>query len=182
METSDRLGPYSLLRSIDSKARSRFKTAGGASSIAALEGSSGIALGNAFGSNIANIALILGITALISPIAVRSEIIRKELPILLGLTFFAAWQLLDANLSKDDAFSLLGLFILLISWSIWTGLRGDKDALAEEFGEELNSTSRSVGSLHHDIVHASPERTPHLPTHLFAYARIRTRKRTVERL
>jgi cation:H+ antiporter len=107
--------------------------------IAALEGSSGIALGNAFGSNIANIALILGITALISPIAVRSEIIRKELPILLGLTFFAAWQLLDANLSKDDAFSLLGLFILLISWSIWTGLRGDKDALAEEFGEELNS-------------------------------------------
>ncbi len=107
--------------------------------IAALEGSSGIALGNAFGSNIANIALILGITALISPIAVRSEIIRKELPILLGLTFFAAWQLLDSNLSKDDAFSLLGLFILLISWSIWTGLRGDKDALAEEFGEELNS-------------------------------------------
>ena len=107
--------------------------------IAALEGSSGIALGNAFGSNIANIALILGITALISPIAVRSEIIRKELPILLGLTFFAAWQLLDANLSKDDAFSLLGLFILLISWSIWTGLRGNKDALAEEFGEELNS-------------------------------------------
>lgn len=106
--------------------------------IAALENSSGIALGNAFGSNIANIALILGLTALISPIAVRSEIIRKELPIMLGLTFFAAWQLLDLTISKDDAFSLLGLFILLISWSIWTGLRGDKDALADEFGDELD--------------------------------------------
>ena len=106
--------------------------------IAALENSSGIALGNAFGSNIANIALILGLTALISPIAVRSEIIRQELPIMLGLTFFAAWQLLDLTISKDDAFSLLGLFILLISWSIWTGLRGDKDALADEFGDELD--------------------------------------------
>lgn len=114
--------------------------------IAAMEGSSGIALGNAFGSNIANIALILGITALISPIAVRSEIIRKELPILLGLTFFAAWQLLDFTLSKDDAFSLLGLFILLVSWSIWTGIRGDKDALAEEFSEELNSKPANLKS------------------------------------
>ncbi|NVK57994.1 MAG: calcium/sodium antiporter [Alteromonadaceae bacterium] len=105
--------------------------------IAALENSAGIALGNAYGSNIANIALILGITALISPIAVRSEIIRKELPIMLGLTFFAAWQLLDLSVSKDDAFSLLGLFILLISWSIWTGITGDKDALAGEYSNEL---------------------------------------------
>ena len=106
--------------------------------IAAMEQSSGIALGNAYGSNIANIALILGITALISPIAVRSQIIRKELPIMLGLTFFAAWQVLDLQVSKDDAFSLLGLFILLISWSIWTGMSGDKDALAAEYDEELN--------------------------------------------
>lgn len=105
---------------------------------AAIQGNSGIALGNAFGSNIANILLILGLTALISPIAVRSEIIKKEIPVLLGITFFAAWQLIDMTLSKDDAFSLIGLFILLISWSIWQGLRSDKDALSEEYGEELS--------------------------------------------
>lgn len=112
--------------------------------IAATQGNSGIALGNAYGSNIANIALILGITALISPIAVRSEIIRKELPIMLGLTFFAAWQLLDLSISKDDAFSLLGLFILLFSWSIWTGLKSDKDNLASEFDQELQGKGNNL--------------------------------------
>ncbi|MCU7555246.1 calcium/sodium antiporter [Alteromonas sp. ASW11-19] len=111
---------------------------------AAIQGNSGIALGNAFGSNIANILLILGLTALISPIAVRSEIIRKEIPVMLGITFFAAWQLLDFTLSKDDAFSLMGLFILLISWSIWTAIKGDKDALADEYSDEINSTEGTV--------------------------------------
>ncbi|WP_414830366.1 calcium/sodium antiporter [Alteromonas sp. H39] len=111
---------------------------------AAAQGNSGIALGNAFGSNIANILLILGLTALISPIAVKSEIIRKEIPVMLGLTFFAAWLLLDMNLSKDDAFSLMGLFILLVSWSIWTAIKGDKDALAEEYSEEINASQGTV--------------------------------------
>ena len=111
---------------------------------AAIQGSSGIALGNAYGSNIANIALILGLTALTSPIAVRSEVIKRELPIMLAITFFAVWQLLDLNISKDDAFSLLGLFILLISWSIWQGVQGKGDNLEQEFNDELNSNSANL--------------------------------------
>ena len=58
------------------------------SALSALQGNPGIALGNAYGSNITNIALILGLTALISPIAVHSQIIRKELPILFAITLF----------------------------------------------------------------------------------------------
>ena len=111
---------------------------------AAIQGNSGIALGNAYGSNTANILLILGLTALISPIAVKSEIIKKELPVLLGITFFAVWQIWDLNVSKDDAFSLLGLFVLLISWSIYHGMKGDKDALADEYDEEINSNEGTV--------------------------------------
>ncbi|MAI38310.1 calcium/sodium antiporter [Alteromonas sp.] len=111
---------------------------------AALQGNSGIALGNAYGSNIANILLILGLTAVISPIAVKSEIIKKELPVLLGITFFAAWQVLDQQVSKDDAFSLLGLFVLLISWSIYHGMKGDKDALADEYNDEINASEGTV--------------------------------------
>lgn len=111
---------------------------------AALQGNSGIALGNAYGSNIANIALILGLTALISPIAVRSEIIKKELPVMLGITFFAAWQIFDLTLSHDDAFSLIGLFILLISWSIWQGIKGDGDVLASEFDDEIKSQGSEI--------------------------------------
>ena len=111
---------------------------------AAIQGNSGIALGNAYGSNIANILLILGLTAIISPIAVKSEIIKKGLPVLLGITFFAAWQVWDLNISKDDAFSLLGLFVLLLSWSIYHGMKGDKDALADEYDEEINSNEGTV--------------------------------------
>ena len=111
---------------------------------AAFQGNSGIALGNAYGSNIANILLILGLTAMISPIAVKSEIIKKELPVLLGITFFAAWQVWDLSVSKDDAFSLLGLFVLLLSWSIYHGMKGDKDALADEYDEEINSNEGTV--------------------------------------
>ena len=111
---------------------------------AAIQGNSGIALGNAYRSNIANILLILGLTAIISPIAVKSEIIKKELPVLLGITFFAAWQVWDLNISKDDAFSLLGLFVLLLSWSIYHGMKGDKDALADEYDEEINSNEGTV--------------------------------------
>ena len=111
---------------------------------AAFQGNSGIALGNAYGSNIANILLILGLTAIISPIAVKSEIIKKELPVLLGITFFAAWQVWDLSVSKDDAFSLLGLFVLLLSWSIYHGMKGDKDALADEYDEEINSNEGTV--------------------------------------
>jgi len=111
---------------------------------AAIQGNSGIALGNAYGSNIANILLILGLTAIISPIAVKSEIIKKELPVLLGITFFAVWQVWDLSISKDDAFSLLGLFVLLLSWSIYHGMKGDKDALADEYDEEINSNEGTV--------------------------------------
>ena len=111
---------------------------------AAIQGNSGIALGNAYGSNIANILLILGLTAIISPIAVKSEIIKKELPVLLGITFFAVWQVWDLSISKDDAFSLLGLFVLLLSWSIDHGMKGDKDALADEYDEEINSNEGTV--------------------------------------
>ena len=111
---------------------------------AAIQGNSGIALGNAYGSNIANILLILGLTALISPIAVKSNIIKKEIPELLGITFFASWQVLDQTVSKDDAFSLLGLFVLLISWSIWHGMQGSKDKLADEYSEEINASEGTI--------------------------------------
>ena len=63
--------------------------------LSAVEGSPGIALGNAYGSNITNIALILGITALISPIAVQTQVLRFEMPVLIGVTLLTAALLWD---------------------------------------------------------------------------------------
>jgi len=107
------------------------------SALAALQGNPGIALGNAYGSNITNIALILGVTALISPIAVHSQILRKELPILTVVTALAAWQLWDGKITRLDAIVLLTLFAVLVTWSIWQGLRRKKDALGREIEQEL---------------------------------------------
>ncbi|PIX80360.1 MAG: calcium/sodium antiporter, partial [Piscirickettsiaceae bacterium CG_4_10_14_3_um_filter_44_349] len=56
------------------------------SALASIDGNAGIALGNAYGSNICNIALILGVSALINPIMVHSTVLRKELPILTLVT------------------------------------------------------------------------------------------------
>ena len=109
------------------------------SALAAGQGNPGLALGNAYGSNITNIALIIGLVAIISPIQVHSQVIRKELPILLGITLLAGYQLLDGSLSRNDAWVLLGAFFLLMSWSVVQGLRGKDDALSGEYAEEVAS-------------------------------------------
>jgi cation:H+ antiporter len=99
------------------------------SGIASFEGNGGLSLGNAYGSNISNIALILGITALISPITVHLNILRKELPILLGATALGAIQLVDGSLSRNDGLVLLSVFSLILGWTIWKGLHDRKTAL-----------------------------------------------------
>ena len=109
------------------------------SAMAASDGNPALALGNAYGSNITNIALILGLVALISPIAVSSQVLRKELPILLGVTLFAGWQLFDHQLSLLDAWCLLGVFLLLMIWSVWQGMRNPGDPMAVEMNTELAS-------------------------------------------
>lgn len=97
--------------------------------MAATDGNPGLALGNAYGSNIANIALIIGLVALISPIQVHSGIIRKELPILLGLTLLAGWQLMDGTLSRTNGWVLLAVFFAVMSWSVVQGIRGKDDPM-----------------------------------------------------
>lgn len=107
------------------------------SAISAFNGNPGIALGNAYGSNITNIALILGLTALLAPIAVHSQIVRKELPVLLAVTAVAAWQLWDGMLSRWDAVGLLTLFALIMAWAVYQGMRGRPDALGIQVEDEL---------------------------------------------
>ena len=115
---------------------------------AAMHGNPAIALGNAYGSNITNIALVLGLTALISPIAVSSGVLHKELPILTAVTALAAWQVWDGGISRNDAFVLLGVFVLLMTWTVWAGLRENSDSLAGEVEQELKERamplSRSI--------------------------------------
>jgi len=114
------------------------------SALAASQGNPGIALGNAYGSNITNIALILGVTALISPIAVHSQVLRKELPILTVITALAGWQLWDCEITRFDAVALLIVFTGLMAWTIWQGLQKKVDALGSEMEQELDIQAMPV--------------------------------------
>ncbi|NKG34261.1 calcium/sodium antiporter [Acinetobacter junii] len=107
--------------------------------MAALDGNPGIALGNAYGSNIVNIALILGLTAIIHPIVVHSTIVRKELPLLLAVTVVAIMQIMDGELSRNDAVFMLVLLAAYMGWTIWQGMRSKSDVLSHEFDFELQT-------------------------------------------
>lgn len=116
------------------------------SAMAAFQGTPGIALGNAYGSNITNIALILGLTALISPIAVHSQVLRKELPILAGVTVLAGWQLLDGKITRFDALVLLVVFAGLMVWTFWQGLEKKSDSLGSEMEQKLEDHALPIRS------------------------------------
>ena len=117
--------------------------------LAALEGSPELALGNAYGSNIMNIALVLGTTALISPIIIHKSIVKRDLPLLLVITILAAWQLRDGQLSQSDGITLLlGLGAVLI-FQIVINLRSsrqeDKKIASKNNEHSENKDRQSAG-------------------------------------
>jgi len=114
------------------------------SAMAAADGNPALALGNAYGSNITNIALIIGLVALISPINVHSQVLKKELPLLLAITLFAGWQLFDHQLSRFDGWCLLGVFTAVMMWSVWQGMRYPQDSLAADIDTELTGNKMTL--------------------------------------
>jgi cation:H+ antiporter len=105
--------------------------------IAALDGNPQLALGNAFGSNITNIALIIGTTAVIAPIVVHSRIITKELPLVLVITLASGWMVYDGALSFIEGLILLTGFGMLVFWSIYGGLKARADSFSCEMDQDL---------------------------------------------
>ncbi|WP_430867377.1 calcium/sodium antiporter [Demequina aurantiaca] len=108
------------------------------STFAALDGSPELALGNALGSNIANIGLVLGVTAILLPILVHRGILRKELPVLLAATGVAWLLMLDGSISTADAAVLLLLLVVLVAWSVVSARSHSEDHLAQEVAIETD--------------------------------------------
>ncbi len=111
------------------------------SAFAAAQGNPGIALGNGYGSNIANIGLILGLAALIRPLTVHSRVVQRELPIIGAVTALSAWFLWDGRLSRIEAAGLLILFGGLMAWTAWQAVRSRHDALEQDVVAEHSATS-----------------------------------------
>ncbi|WP_289047819.1 calcium/sodium antiporter [uncultured Psychrobacter sp.] len=114
------------------------------SMLAALEGSPEIALGNAYGSNIVNIALVLGATVLISPIIIRKSIINRDMPLLLLVTAVAAWQLSDGVLSNTDGIVLIVLLVVVLGIQIILSLR---EGNHEHEGDTVEETAKAEHSM-----------------------------------
>ncbi len=113
------------------------------SSIAAYRGAPGLSIGNAVGSNIANIALVLGLAVLVNPLKVNKHLIHKELPLLIVLMVAAGGLMWDHELGRIDGIVLLGGLFGLIGWIVWDGLRSREipEGLEDELPGEMKTTT-----------------------------------------
>ncbi|MCL4130741.1 UNVERIFIED_CONTAM: hypothetical protein GTU68_006819 [Idotea baltica] len=109
------------------------------SAAAALDGKTDTAVGNVIGSNIANIALILGITAIIKPLAISSGIIRRELPLMLIVTLLAGGIMYNNYLGFNEGLLLIALFAVFIIAMLYISKSEQKngDRLLEEQESEI---------------------------------------------
>ncbi|MCP4011311.1 MAG: calcium/sodium antiporter [Proteobacteria bacterium] len=106
-----------------------------------------LAIGNAMGSNIANIGLILGATALFIPLSFTSKLINREFPILLLATTLMVWVLWDTQLSFSDGVLLLGFLILSLGYLVRFSKTDKNDPVSLELDQEIPrdvSTARAL--------------------------------------
>ena len=108
------------------------------SGVAAVRGNPGLAVGNAIGSNIANIGLVLGVTATIYPLRVESETLKREYPLLMLIMIASFIMAADLIYDSTEGWLLLAGLVVLVIWMVRFGMmRGPGDPLAEEFEAEI---------------------------------------------
>jgi cation:H+ antiporter len=107
------------------------------SAVASFEDRPGIAIGNAIGSNIANIALVLAVAALIAPLTVTSTTLRREMPVLLLIMIFAFALMLDGDLTRGDGIALIAGLGLMIWWLVRLGMQDRNDPIVQEYLQEM---------------------------------------------
>jgi cation:H+ antiporter len=108
------------------------------SAVATLKGNAGLAVGNAIGSNIANMGLVLGVTALIYPLRMESTALKREYPMLLLVMLVCFLMALNGIYSSMEGWALIAGLLAVVIWIIRIGLhRPLSDPLAEEFDAEI---------------------------------------------
>ena len=115
------------------------------SATASFNGNVDTAIGNAIGSNITNIALVLGLTALLKPLTIASSTLKREMPVLLVLSLLATYMLSDLVLSRFEGSILIILFFMVIAALIWMSFNLDKnDPLIAETESEVPSNVPTI--------------------------------------
>lgn len=105
--------------------------------LSAIQGNPELSLGNAYGSNIANVALILGVTAMISPVLVKRVAVHRDIPILCLITAVSIWLVLDGAVSRLDGVVFLFLFAAVMTFNILSEYRKKARLVAD--GESFDA-------------------------------------------
>jgi cation:H+ antiporter len=106
--------------------------------VASLHGNPALAVGNAIGSNIANVGLVIGATALILPLGVHSGALLREFPLMFGCMLLALILCWDRELSRADGFILLTGLVVMMVTTTWLGTTGKvTDPLSKEMEHHL---------------------------------------------
>jgi len=106
--------------------------------VAASQNEPGLAIGNAIGSNIVNIGLVLGVTAVICPIKLESATLRREMPALLAVSLLTVSLFLDTFLSRVDGIVMLTGLVIVMVWLTRLGLRSSaNDPIKRDFEAEI---------------------------------------------
>lgn len=112
---------------------------------AALSDQGAIAVGNVIGSNIFNVAVILGLAAVVSPLRVEWQLLRIDTPVMLGTTLIFVWCFRDAVISRGEALVfVLGATAYTVA-NVWMARRQTAAAVEQEFAESVPRPSRHWG-------------------------------------
>ncbi|MCP3671554.1 MAG: calcium/sodium antiporter, partial [Gammaproteobacteria bacterium] len=108
------------------------------SAMASVQGNPGLGIGNAIGSNIANIALILGVTAMVAPLNVHSTTLKREYPMLLAVCLLAVLLMLDGELDQLDGIVLISGMVLVMYGLVRLGKSSRRsDPMEMEYESEI---------------------------------------------
>lgn len=110
----------------------------------ALAGQTAVALGNVVGSNIANILLVIGISALLAPMAVSKRLVRTDIPVMIGVTLALVILALDHNVGRVEGLVLLLAAVVFTVWSIRQGRKERRTG-----GEDRSATAADSGTKWH---------------------------------
>lgn len=119
------------------------------SGMASWQGDPSMGVGNAIGSNIANIGLVLGVTALIRPLRVNSKLLKREFPILFIAMLFAWWLISDGFLGRSNGIMLIIGIIAVVMWMLRLAMqaRRNHDPIEVEAKQEIAikmSTAKAI--------------------------------------
>ena len=107
------------------------------SAMAAAEGNTGLSIGNAIGSNITNVGLMLGVTAIFYPLHIHSKLLKREMPVLLAIILLSYFLLWDQHLSFINGLLLLIMMFAMLAYTIWEAKSHDGDELPQEILDEM---------------------------------------------